>query len=94
MFEAYGLINMDERALLEDEQDLVGENINVYWADAGSDLPTANIMVEQALDRGADVLLTFSTPVSAIAAGATQDMDDPPRPLLRDRDRALYRRHR
>lgn len=78
MFEAYGLINMDERALLDQELDLEGENINVFWADAGSDLPTANIMVEQALDRGADVLLTFSTPVSAIAAGATKDMEDPP----------------
>lgn len=78
MFEAYGLINMDERALLDEEQDLQGENINVFWSDAGSDLPTANIMVEQALDRGADVLLTFSTPVSAIAAGATQDMENPP----------------
>ncbi|MCY3947538.1 MAG: ABC transporter substrate binding protein [Anaerolineaceae bacterium] len=78
MFEAYGLISADERALLDEEQDLEGEHINVFWSDAGSDIPTANIMVEQALDRGADVLLTFSTPVSAIAAGATQDMENPP----------------
>lgn len=78
MFEAYGLINMDERSLLDAEQDMEGEHINVFWADAGSDLPTANIMVEQALDRGADVLLTFSTPVSSIAAGAIQDMENPP----------------
>lgn len=78
MFEAYGMISAEERALLDEQRDLEGENLNVFWADAGSDLPTANIMVEQALDRGADILLTFSTPVSTIAAGALQEMEDPP----------------
>ncbi len=35
-------------------------------------------MVEEALDRGADILLTFSTPVTQIAANITKEMDDPP----------------
>ena len=78
MFEAYGMINADERAVLDEAQDLEGEHINVIYGDAGFDIPTANIMVEDALDRGADVLLTLSTAVSQIAANITRDMDDPP----------------
>ncbi len=35
-------------------------------------------MIEDALDRGADTLLTLSTPVSQIAANITRQMDDPP----------------
>ena len=68
MFEAYGFINPDERAALENEEDIEGERINIFFDDAGGDLPTANVMVNNALDRGADIMLTISTPVSSIAA--------------------------
>lgn len=78
MLQAYELINAEERAVLDESEDLEGENINVIYRDAGFDLGTANIMVEEALDRGADVLLTLTTPVSQIAANITRDMDDPP----------------
>ncbi|MCY3781450.1 MAG: ABC transporter substrate binding protein [Chloroflexi bacterium] len=78
MLEAYGLVNAEERAVLDEAEDLEGERINVIYGDAGFDIPAANIMVEDALDRGADALLTLSTPVSQIAANATREMDDPP----------------
>jgi ABC-type uncharacterized transport system substrate-binding protein len=78
MFEAYGLVNAEERAILNEAENLEGERINVIYRDANFDIPTANIMVEDALDQGADALLTLSTPVSQIAANITRQMDDPP----------------
>jgi len=38
-------------------------------------------MVEDALDQGADVLVTLGTPVTLVAVNTTQDMDEPP-PVL------------
>lgn len=78
MLEAYQFINADERALLDEEEDLEGERINIFWGDAGMDLPTANIMVENALDRGADILLTLHTPLTQVTANLTLDLDKPP----------------
>ena len=78
MLEAYQFINADERALLHEEEDLEGERINIFWGDAGMDLPTANIMVENALDRGADILLTLHTPLTQVAANLTLDLEQPP----------------
>ena len=78
MFEAYGMVNAEERAILDEAEDLEGQRINVIYSDADFDIPTANIMVEDALDQGADALLTLSTPVSQIAANATRGMGDPP----------------
>ncbi len=78
MLEAYQFINADERALLDEEEDLEGERINIFWGDAGMDLPTANIMVENVLDRGADILLTLHTPLTQVTANLTQDLEQPP----------------
>ena len=78
MLEVYGYISAEERATMEAGNDLHGENINVLYRDAGFDLPTANLMVEDALDEGADVILTVSTQVGMIALGAMSDMEDPP----------------
>ena len=78
MFEAYGLVSPEERAILDQAEDLDGERINIIYSDADFDIPAANIMVEDALDRGADTLLTLSTPVSQIAANISRQMDDPP----------------
>lgn len=78
MLEVYGFINAEERATLEAGDDLRGENINVLYRDAGFDFPTANLMVEDALDEGADIFLTVSTQVGMIALGAMSDMEDPP----------------
>ena len=78
MFEAYGLVDAEERAILDEAEDLEGERINIIYGDADFDIPAANIMVEDALDRGASTLLTLSTPVSQIAANIARQMDDPP----------------
>ena len=78
MFEVYGLVNAQERAVLDEAQDLEGEHINIIYGDAGFDIPTANILVKDAIDRGADTLLTLSTPVSQIAANFTRQLENPP----------------
>lgn len=78
MLEVYGYINAEERATLADGSDLRGERINILYRDAGFDFPTANLMVEDALDEDVDVMLTVSTQVGMIALGAMSDMEDPP----------------
>ncbi len=78
LLQARELISPSERELLDENLDLNGEHINVFWLDAASDVTNINAMVEKALDRGADILLTFSTPVTQITANITKEMDDPP----------------
>ena len=78
VLQAHELISPSERELLDENLDLNGENINVYWLDAASDVTNINAMVEKTLDRGADILLTFSTPVTQITANITKEMEDPP----------------
>ena len=78
VIQAYGYIDAEERATLEGGNDLHGANINILYRDAGFDFPTANLMVEDALDEGADVLLTVSNEVGSIAAAAMSELDDPP----------------
>ncbi len=78
VFQAYGFLSEEERAFLEAGQDLYGEKLNVLWRNAGHDIPTANLVVEDALDRGVDAMLTISTQMTQIAATATREMEDPP----------------
>ena len=78
LLQAHELISAEERELLDENLDVDGEHINVFWLDAASEVPNINAMVEMALDRGADILLTFSTPVTQITANITKEMDDPP----------------
>ncbi|MCY3914569.1 MAG: ABC transporter substrate binding protein [Chloroflexi bacterium] len=78
VLQAHELISPSERELLDENLDLNGERINVFWLDAASDVTNINAMVEKTLDRGADILLTFSTPVTQITANITKEMDDPP----------------
>ena len=78
VLQANELISPSERAILDENLDLNGEHINVFWLDAASDVTNVNAMVEKTLDRGADILLTFSTPVTQITANITKEMDDPP----------------
>ena len=78
MLQAYGYINQEERAVLDQRQDLEGEGINIFWGDAAYDIGFANLMVRDALDRNPDALITITTPVAQMAANATLDMGDPP----------------
>jgi putative ABC transport system substrate-binding protein len=73
----YDWINAEELAQLNERQDIEGEKISIFWADANYDLANVSHMVDTALDRGADVLFTLSTPVTQIALNATLDQDEP-----------------
>jgi len=73
----YGLLTFDEREAARSGLDLEGENINLIFGSANADLPTANLMVENALDAGADALFTISTPVTQIAVNATLGQEQP-----------------
>ncbi len=81
LLESYGYLTAEENRILEDRRDYQAERINVIWGDAGFDYPTISIMVEDALDQGADVLVTLGTPVTLAAVNTTLDMDEPP-PVL------------
>ncbi len=76
--EAYGYLSSAERAALDESHDLDGENINLIYRDAGFDLPSVNLMVEEVLDKGADAIVTITTQVAQIAVNATREMEDPP----------------
>lgn len=76
--EAYGYLTPAERAALNESFDLDGQNIDLIYRDAGFDLPSVNLMVEEALDKGADALVTITTQVAQIAVSATRDLEDPP----------------
>ena len=78
MLQAYGYVSAEERAALHGGGDLHGENISILYREAGFDLATASLMVEDALDEGADVLLTLSTEVGLMAANAISEMENPP----------------
>lgn len=55
-----------------------GENINLILGDAAMDVPTANLLIEDAINNDVDVIITITTPVSQAAVNATLGMEDPP----------------
>ena len=76
--EAYGYLSHAERAAVTESYDLEGENVNLIYRDAGFDLPSVNLMVDEVIDKGADAIVTITTQVAQIAVNATRDMEDPP----------------
>ena len=79
--QSYGFISVDENAILEDRQDLEGENINLFWIDYGRGRDDLSIAVENALDQEPDVMVVLSSWLTQAALNVTLDMDDPP-PIL------------
>ena len=79
MLQAYGFINEEERALLNEERSIEGENINIIYGDALFDRMEANAIIDEALDREADVLVTFTTQMTQITYYAIRDFIDPPK---------------
>jgi len=77
-----GFIDAEERAMMAQRQDLQGENINIIWGNADFDLTLVPIMIDNAIDQDADVLLTTTTMVTQAAVDTTLDMDDPPAVLF------------
>ncbi len=79
MLAAYGFINDDERALLDQERSIEGENLNVLYGDALFDRLEANVIIDEAIDKNADVLITFTTQMTQIAYYAIREFIDPPK---------------
>ncbi len=77
MLESYGFISTMENRILEERRDHEGENITIYWGDAGFDYPTVNIMLEDALDKEVDVIVASGGTVARTAFLVTSQMDTP-----------------
>ena len=82
MLAYHGYVDQAEIDDFKYNEDFEGEHLDIIWRDAGFDLPTVNIMVEEALDRGADILVTLTTNVTLTAVkGALESGIEPP-PLV------------
>ena len=79
VLQVYGFINDNERLLLNDEQSIKGENINVIYGDALFDRMEANAIIDEAIDKDADVFVTFTTQMTQIAYYAIREFIDPPK---------------
>lgn len=79
MLQVYDFINEEERALLNEERSIEGENINIFYGDALFDRMQANAIIDEAIDRDADVLVTFTTQMTQITYYAIRDFLDPPK---------------
>ena len=75
---AIELITEEEKEVLRQGGELDGEHIRIIRGDANFDFANINSIVEAAIDQGADALISFSTPVTQVAALVTAEMDDPP----------------
>ncbi len=82
VLESYGFISAEENAILHSRQDLEGDNIHIVFGSANFDLPTASLMLENALDYEPDALITLTTTVTQMAVNATSDMEEPPAVLF------------
>ncbi|MDE2777000.1 MAG: ABC transporter substrate binding protein [Chloroflexota bacterium] len=79
MLEVYGFISAEERALLDEEHSIEGERLNIIYGDALYDRIEANAIIDKALDRNADVFITFNTQVTQIVYYAIREFTDPPK---------------
>ena len=84
VLQSYGLLSEDENnserlriRITHPREEIQGERLNIIWGDAGFDLASANLMVENALDREVDVIVSLTTAVTQIAVDLTAQMDEP-----------------
>ncbi len=77
ILESYGFISTEENRIFEARRDYEGEHITIYFGDAGFDFPTVNLMLEDALDKEVDVLVTHGSTVTQTAVLLTSEMDMP-----------------
>ena len=73
-----GLVSDAEAADFRTGAELQGENIHMTLGDAALNFANLNLVIDTALDQGADALVAFSTPMTLAAVNATADMEDPP----------------
>ena len=62
LLELYGWIDEADKAALRQGEDLENERLSIFWGDAGFDFNNATLLIDAALDRQPDALITFSTP--------------------------------
>ncbi len=79
MLEAYGMITAEERQALDEDRSIEGEHLNIVYGDALYDRTEANVIIDEALDKGADVMLTFNTQMTQIVYYAIREFIDPPK---------------
>ena len=79
MLEVYGFINPEERALLDQERSIEGERVNIIYGDSLFDRMEANVLIEEALDRDADIFVTFTTQMTQIVYYSIREFIDPPK---------------
>ncbi|MYD11120.1 MAG: hypothetical protein F4X02_13895 [Chloroflexi bacterium] len=79
MLEVYGFINPEERALLDDEHSIEGERVNIIYGDSLFDRLEANVLIEEALDKDADIFITFTTQMTQIVYYSIREFVDPPK---------------
>jgi len=79
MLEVYGFINAEERAMLDEEISIEGENINIIYGDSLFNRMEANAIIDEAIDKDADVFVTFTTQMTQIAYYAIREFVDPPK---------------
>lgn len=79
MLEVYGFISADERALLDEERSIEGERLNIIYGDALFDRIEANAIIDEAIDKDADVFVTFTTQMTQIVYYAIREFIDPPK---------------
>ena len=60
--ELYGWIDAEEKSRLRQREDLENARISIFWGDADFDFNNAALLIDAALDREPDALITFSTP--------------------------------
>ena len=77
VLESYGFISTEENRVFEARRNYEGEHITIYWGDAGFDYPTVNLMLEDALDKEVDVLITQGATVTQTAILLTSEMEAP-----------------
>ncbi len=77
VLESYGYISAEENAQLDGRSNYEGENLTVFMSDAGFDLPTLNLLIDQVLDREVDVIVASGNTVALAAVNATLDMEAP-----------------
>ena len=79
-----GFLSEDEaNTILDSGQDLEGENLRITIGDANLNPANIGFIVDEALDTGADALVTFSTPVTLAALNAHAGHGRPTCPALR-----------
>ena len=77
MLQSYGFISADENRMQEERAALQGEHINILWGDAGFSLPSANLLIRNAVDEDAAVIMTLGPQITLAAVSITQDMETP-----------------